>query len=184
GPGRNRNRPPAAPPSTPSSTSWPVTSEGMRSGVNWTRLASRSSAAANALTTSGLATPGTPSSSTWPRASSAATRPDSVPSWPTTTSATSSRTESMAARGSGDGAADSGAPGSASDMFEDLLADAVDGVGQGHQRVVVRHRAGRQRPQQGVVVDPGAVGGHPGEHGRRGRREYAEVLGQEAPQVG
>ena len=95
GTGTRRHRPPP-----PSRMSWPVTSEGMRSGVNWTRFKSRSRAAASVLTISVLATPGTPSSSTWPRASSAATRPDSVPSWPTTTLATSSRTTRMAARGS------------------------------------------------------------------------------------
>ena len=42
------------------------TSDGIRSGVNCTRLKSRSSAAATAFTSSVLATPGTPSSSTWP----------------------------------------------------------------------------------------------------------------------
>ena len=79
---------------------WPITSDGMRSGVNWTRVKSRSKAAATVLTSSVLATPGTPSSSTWPPTSSAATSPDRTPSWPTTTLATSSRTASTAARAS------------------------------------------------------------------------------------
>jgi hypothetical protein len=91
GPGRNRK-------SLPSRMSWPVTSDGMRSGVNCTRLNSRSRAAEMALTISVLATPGTPSSSTWPLANRAATRPDRAPSWPTTTLPTSSRTRSRAAR--------------------------------------------------------------------------------------
>ncbi len=61
GPSRKRNVP-----SRGSKMTWPMTSDGMRSGVNCTRLKSRSRAAASALTSSVLAVPGTPSSSTWP----------------------------------------------------------------------------------------------------------------------
>ena len=70
GPGRKENSLERA-----SKTSEPVTSPGIRSGVNCTRLVSTSSAAARARTSSVFATPGTPSSRTWPRQSSATTRP-------------------------------------------------------------------------------------------------------------
>src|SRR5262245_19407976 len=75
----------------------------MRSGVNCTRLNSTASAADNALTSRVFAVPGTPSSSTCPRTRSAETRPESVPSCPTTTLPTSSRRATIAARGSPDG---------------------------------------------------------------------------------
>jgi len=81
-------------------TSEPVTSPGMRSGVNCTRLVSRSSAADRVRTSSVLATPGTPSSSTWPRHSRAMTRPVTAASWPTTALATSARTAPRVARSS------------------------------------------------------------------------------------
>ena len=73
-------------------------SPGIRSGVNCTRLKSSCSAAANARTSSVLATPGTPSSRTWPRHSSAITRPLTTASWPTTALAISVRTASSAVR--------------------------------------------------------------------------------------
>ena len=59
GPGRNANAAVRA-----SYTSEPVTSPGIRSGVNCTRLNSNRSAAASARTSSVFATPGTPSNST------------------------------------------------------------------------------------------------------------------------
>ena len=77
GPSRNRK---LRSPSSGSNTSWPVTSDGIRSGVNCTRLKSKASASASVLTNKVLATPGTPSNSTCPRTSNAATSPDRVPS--------------------------------------------------------------------------------------------------------
>src|SRR5438477_4065949 len=71
----------------------------MRSGVNWTRLKSRSRAAARVLTSRVLATPGTPSRRTWPRTRRATTRAVTTRSWPTTALATSSRTRRTAWRG-------------------------------------------------------------------------------------
>src|SRR5438477_13147893 len=71
----------------------------MRSGVNWTRLKSRSRAAARVLTSRVLATPGTPSSNTWPRTRRATTRAVTTRSWPTTAFATSSRTRRTACLG-------------------------------------------------------------------------------------
>src|SRR5262245_21506115 len=177
GPGRNRTRFSSGPP--PSRMSWPVTSDGIRSGVNWTRLTSRSSAAASALTISVLATPGTPSSSTWPRASSAATRPDRVPSWPTTSFATSSRTARMAVRGS----RPSGASVGSSYMGEDLLTDAVDGARQGHELAVVEHGLGPQRPPQHGLVHPCALGGHGRQHAQLRVAGHAEAIAQERPEV-
>jgi hypothetical protein len=94
GPSRNRNDP-----SRCSKMTCPVTSDGIRSGVNWTRLKSRSRVRARVLTSSVLATPGTPSSSTCPLTSSAATSPDTAPSCPTTALAISSRTRSTAPLG-------------------------------------------------------------------------------------
>ena len=49
-------------------TSVPVTSLGIRSGVNWMRLNDRCSDWASELTSKVLAKPGTPSSNAWPRA--------------------------------------------------------------------------------------------------------------------
>ena len=88
--------------------------------MNCTRRNSRSSAAASVFTSSVLATPGTPSSRTWPRTSRAATRPDSVPSWPTTTLATSSRTACIASRGTVSGRSAMG----------DLLAELGEGLAE------------------------------------------------------
>ncbi len=93
GPSRNSNSAVRA-----SKISDPVTSPGIRSGVNCTRLVSRSSAAATVRTSSVFATPGTPSSSTCPRASRAITMPDTTASWPTTTLPTSARSRPRAAR--------------------------------------------------------------------------------------
>src|SRR5829696_1450596 len=159
----------------------------MRSGVNCTLLNSRSSAAASVLTISVLATPGTPSSSTWPRASRAATMPDSAPSWPTTTLPTSSRTARIAVRGSrADGPGDAGAGGAAagSDMDQDLLADGVDGLGQGDELVVVGHGAGTERPRDAVPVGAHPLGRHGGEHGGGSLGRHAEPVPEEPAQVG
>ena len=49
-----------------SSTACPVMSDGMRSGVNWTRDTCSDMACANARTSSVLPSPGTPSISTCP----------------------------------------------------------------------------------------------------------------------
>ena len=78
----------------------PVTSPGMRSGVNWMRLVSTSSAVASDRTRRVLATPGTPSSRTCPPASRAMTRPVTAASWPTTALPTSLRTATNRLRGS------------------------------------------------------------------------------------
>src|SRR4029077_10735041 len=130
---------------------WPVTSDGIRSGVNCTREKSASSAAASVFTSNVLATPGTPSSSTWPRTSSAATRPDSVPSWPTTTFPTSSRRARIALRAVG-------SIGGGTSAMEDLLSDGFDLGGHGEQLLVARHRAGGQDGEHGVGIAPGAPG--------------------------
>src|SRR5258708_33526544 len=119
-----------------------MTSDGIRSGVNCTRRKSRSSAAASVFTRSVLATPGTPSRRTWPRTSNAATRPDSVPSWPTTTLAISSRTATTAARGS---ARLAGATG-------DLLAGDLDRLGEPNQVGVGGHGFVRQHVHQPFIV--------------------------------
>jgi hypothetical protein len=85
-----------------SNTSEPVTSPGMRSGVNWTRLVSTASAAATDRTSRVLATPGTPSSRICPRQSSAMRMPATAESCPTTVLATSPRTADNAARARSD----------------------------------------------------------------------------------
>ncbi len=95
GPWRNSNTAVRA-----SYTREPVTSPGIKSGVNCTRLNSRSSAAAIARTSSVLATPGTPSSSTWPRHNSAITSPETTESWPTTALAISDRSAMSLVRAS------------------------------------------------------------------------------------
>ncbi len=74
-----------------STTSVPVMSPGMRSGVNWTRLNERSSASASVRMRSVLARPGTPTRRTCPRARSATTSPSTASSCPTTTRPTSRR---------------------------------------------------------------------------------------------
>src|SRR5699024_123808 len=61
----------------------PVTSPGIRSGVNCTRFVSTSRLADRARTSSVFATPGTPSSRTWPRHNRPMTRPVTAASWPT-----------------------------------------------------------------------------------------------------
>ena len=68
----------------------PVMSEGIRSGVNWMRLNSRSMAWAMVRTISVLARPGTPIIRQWPRANRAISSSSTTCSWPTMTLAISS----------------------------------------------------------------------------------------------
>ena len=72
----------------------PVTSLGIRSGVNWIRLKLRCVASASELTSSVLARPGTPSSRAWPRAKMAISTCSITSLWPTITSANSVRMRS------------------------------------------------------------------------------------------
>src|SRR6267143_1565229 len=83
GPATNRNvRRPVV--WSSSSTSVPVMSEGIRSGVNWMRLKVSESASARVEIKSVLARPGTPTNRQWPR-EKRAIRSCSIPaSWPTT----------------------------------------------------------------------------------------------------
>src|SRR5829696_3843510 len=161
GPSRKRKLP-------ASSTSWPVTSDGIRSGVNCTRRVCRSRAAARVFTRSVLATPGTPSRSTWPRTSRAATRPDSTPSWPTTTFPTSSRSASTASLGSG---------------TDDLLHGRHLGR-QGHQLVVTSEGNGGEGLPQALDGQTRAGGGGGGHHLDRRVEREAEALGQPPAEVG
>src|SRR5438132_9791098 len=148
----------------------------MRSGVNCTRLKSRSRAAASALTRSVLATPGTPSSRTWPRTSSATTRPVSTASWPTTTLATSSRTRSTASRGSvlvvsvlsGTG---------------DLLADRFDGLGEDNEVFLARGGRSAEGGAYASGRDASARRRRVGNPVRRRIRRKAEPVGEGATQV-
>src|SRR5688500_6736641 len=71
-----------------SSTAWPVMSEGIMSGVNWTRPVPSCSACDSARTSSVLPSPGTPSMSTCPEATSASTTSSITRGCPTTASAT------------------------------------------------------------------------------------------------
>jgi hypothetical protein len=90
GPGTNSNRRP--PPSVSRSTLTPVTSLGIRSGVNCTRPNAAPIAPASARTRSVFAVPGTPSSSAWPRASTVTSASSTTRSCPTTAVATAART--------------------------------------------------------------------------------------------
>src|SRR6266851_4445888 len=76
----------------------PMTSPGIRSGVNWMRLKERRSAAAKLRAMSVFAVPGTPSRSTCPSDSSAASSRSTTASCPTTTRRTCSRTPWQTAR--------------------------------------------------------------------------------------
>src|SRR5437660_354717 len=132
---------------------WPVTSDGIRSGVNCTRLKSRSSAAAVAFTSNVLATPGTPSSNTWPRTRSATINPVITASCPTTALATSSRTARTAARGSTCIGRELSLGGTG-----DLRAQRLEGSGQLDQAGLVgRGRSGKQR-EHVVGATTGATG--------------------------
>ena len=66
-----------------SSTSEPVMSDGIMSGVNWTRPKDRSSVSARVRMSKVLARPGTPTNSPWPRAKSAMSRWSMTSCWPT-----------------------------------------------------------------------------------------------------
>src|SRR5262245_56162304 len=158
----------------------PVTSPGIRSGVNWTRLKSSDSAAENDRTSRVLATPGGPSRSTWPPHSRAIASPATVPSWPTTALPTSARSRAKAAR---DGSPSSGAyavagagtPGGGASGTPDGAGRSALSSTTGlslrcgvvlFQRVVERRPgAGADHDQQGVQV-----GGE--------RDEIAVLLGQ------
>src|SRR5579862_7648342 len=141
----------------------------MRSGVNCTRRNSRSSEADNAFTKRVLATPGTPSSRTWPRTRRAATRPDSTPSWPTMTLATSSRTASMASRG-------------LRSAMGHLLANAFERLGQGDQFGVAEEWSVGERLVQPITVKAGPDRAGIGQFIDRCRWREAETTGQPAPQ--
>src|SRR5438067_6617589 len=151
----------------------------MRSGVNCTRLKSRSSVAASVLTSSVLATPGTPSNSTWPRTSRATTSPVRTPSWPTTAFVTSSRTARTASRGSRSRArarlvlAGTG----------DLLADGLHGLGQGDERGLVGRRRAVQEGDDDVGRATGARRDRAGQLVGRRVHGGAQPLGQRAPEV-
>src|SRR5438309_390576 len=83
GPGTKRNaRRPVV--WSSSSTSVPVMSLGIRSGVNWMRLKLSESASASVEMSSVLASPGTPTNRQWPREKSAISSCSMTPSWPTT----------------------------------------------------------------------------------------------------
>ena len=74
------------PPALSSSTSVPRMSEGIRSGVNWTRRASSPSAVPMVSTSLVLARPGTPTSSAWPPDSTVIKARSTTTSWPKITS--------------------------------------------------------------------------------------------------
>ena len=76
----------------------PVTSDGSRSGVPWTRAVPRSRLRAIARASSVLPVPGTSSSSTWPSASRAIATRRTVSSAPTTARATDVRRSSHSRR--------------------------------------------------------------------------------------
>ena len=154
-------------------TSEPVTSPGIRSGVNCTRGVSSDSAAERARTRRVFATPGTPSSRTCPRASSAMTSPVTAASWPTTALATSLRTASSAARaarrprgagrrcgrscgglGSGRGRM-RGTARRVGSRSAYLSVQLVEDLGQAHEPGVVGAAAGRQE-HGGHVRRPGS----------------------------
>src|SRR5262245_25036702 len=84
GPSRKRNsRPPVV--RFSSMTSVPVSSDGIRSGVNWMRLNASDNVLASVLIMSVLASPGTPSRMQWPRLKSAISNSSMTVSWPTMT---------------------------------------------------------------------------------------------------
>src|SRR4051812_1423764 len=155
----------------------------MRSGVNCSRLASRSSDAAMAFTNRVLAVPGTPSSSTWPRTSSAATMPESVPSCPTTTLPTSSRRARIGPRGSRAGSlAKAGCSGGSA--MEDLRADLVDVSGEVEELVLGANGVVGDGAGDLVAIGAAAAGGDLGDHVGTGAGGQAEALAQPAAQVG
>src|SRR5688500_15729777 len=78
----------------------PVMSAGIRSGVNWMRLNSRSRASASVRTSIVLPSPGTPSSKAWPPAMRQINTSRTTPDWPTMTVATSFSMRETTARNS------------------------------------------------------------------------------------
>src|SRR5205823_1832334 len=147
----------------------------MRSGVNWTRLKSRSRAAARVLTSRVLATPGTPSRRTWPRTRRATTRAVTTRSWPTTALATSSRTRRTASRGS--------LPLSLVGT-DHLPAQHFGTLRQLHQLPVGCRRTLAEETAHVVGVAPGALGG--GGRDRDGELDMGrdEVGERPAPMTG
>ena len=91
GPFTNRSR---RPPSPSSRISVPVMSDGIRSGVNWMRLKSRSRIAASVLIRSVLARPGTPVMRQCPPVNSASSTCSTTSSCPTMTFRSSPRIRS------------------------------------------------------------------------------------------
>ncbi len=78
----------------------PMMSAGIRSGVNWMRLKSRSIASASVRTSSVLPRPGTPSSRACPPMNRQVRTPWTISSWPTMTLAISDFTRSYDVRNS------------------------------------------------------------------------------------
>src|SRR5580693_3301660 len=76
----------------------PITSPGIRSGVNWMRPNCSASPPANARVIKVLAVPGTPSSRMWPPTRRLVSRRSMTSSCPTTALRTSARTASVTAR--------------------------------------------------------------------------------------
>src|SRR5438477_8479951 len=143
----------------------------MRSGVNWTRLKSRSRAAARVLTSRVLATPGTPSRRTWPRTRRATTRAVTTRSWPTTALATSSRTRRTASRGS--------LPLSLVGT-DHLPAQPFGTLRQLHQLPVGRRRTLAEETAHVVGVTPGALGGGGRDLVDERTRRQPQTLGERA----
>src|SRR5262245_44136861 len=81
-------------PCSSSRISVPVMSDGIRSGVNWIRLNSRSRMSASVLISSVLASPGTPVMRQWPPVNSAISTCSTTSSWPTMTLRSSARMRS------------------------------------------------------------------------------------------
>src|SRR5262245_58377532 len=98
----------------------PTRSDGMRSGVNWTRLKVPPSVSARVLIVRVLARPGTPSRRRWPPDRRPTSTRSSIWSWPTMTRRISKRIASAVARGS---------PGSGSARRSALEAAAAVGAG-------------------------------------------------------
>ena len=95
GPRRNWN---SRPRSVSTTIVVPVTSAGMRSGVNWIRENFRCSASESERIRSVLPSPGTPSSSTWPPAKRPTSTPSTTSRCPTTALPISPRTFAKSSR--------------------------------------------------------------------------------------
>src|SRR6185436_11332636 len=103
----------------------PITSLGIRSGVNWIRLKGRLRQAAKHWASRVLAVPGTPSSSTWPSARAASNIRSTATSWPTTTRLTCRCRRCLRSRMAGR-------------SIEDLLSETVDASGHGEDALALR----------------------------------------------